>query len=528
MQELRSRPGRFPRLGLALRGAHTRLLPADRWLLAIGAACALRLALAPILIGTGLVGHNGWYFPNDDQVFFYGLARAIGHGAIITTPTTVGYSLFLVPFTAGTEFVLQAVPPVAVVQTLLAVPLAVLLYRSGTRLLDRRAAALGTALWLAYPVLLGPIFVSSYQPPFETSSNWMGLEISSDWAAGALVIVLLAVVSGSVSEASALRGAIAGLAGGAAFLVKPSNAIMLAAALAALVAWRRWRACAAALGSALVVAAPQLVYNHRLYGTATTFAYSHEFGRPDLVSLGNIPRSIGKLVVSNYTGPLLPLAAAGALVATWRRFPNARWLVVGHAVALTLFFAAVYYSRSPNFVRYLGTVMPLFALSVGAALVGRPGAAQSTATRPGKTSLALAAAALAGSIALAVWIAKAPPAPAVPTVESMRLTASVHGPDVRLQWHEPEAPAQLTYTVIRYDRAPRPSQFGFQGRGDGARPSAEIGGVRTGQAADRPGPGVWWYRVAITPYRERDHWTPTVTMGLSGVVRVVVPELVAS
>jgi len=41
-------------------------------------------------------------------------------------------------------------------------------------------------------------------------------------------------------------------------------------------------------------------------------------------------------------------------------------------------------------------------------------------------------------------------------------------------------------------------------------------------AADRPGPGVWWYRVAITPYYRTDRWTPTPAVGQSPPVRVVV------
>ena len=159
-----------------------RVASANPWLLAVGAVLVLRLALALALLYTGLVEHNRWYFPNDDQVEYFGFARGLVEGQLADVYTTIGYGLLLAPFAVTSDFVLQAVPAVAVVQFLLALPAAWLLYRAGARLMDRRSAALGTVIWLSLPILLGPLFVPSYHRPFELSPYWLGLVVSVDYA----------------------------------------------------------------------------------------------------------------------------------------------------------------------------------------------------------------------------------------------------------------------------------------------------------------------------------------------------------
>ena len=171
------------------------------------------------------------------------------------------------------------------------------------------------------------------------------------------------------------------------------------------------------------MAAPQLAYSDRLYGTPFEFAYANEFDRPewDLVLLENLVRAFGNLAIGNPAlGPLVLLVPAWALVVVWRRFPRARWLVVVQTLVMSVALASVYYAGSQILLRYLAPVVPLVALAVAAALVGRRNEAPDTTARgPGPPALALAGLALAGAIALTAWIPAATVAYARPTVESM-------------------------------------------------------------------------------------------------------------
>jgi hypothetical protein len=496
-----------------------------RWPLLVGAALLLRLGLSIVLLRTNLVAHNGWYFPNDDQIFFWGMAHAISaDGSIVTAPTTLGYSLLLLPFSLG-EFVLQAIPPVAIVQSLLAIPLAYLLYRAGERLLDRRSALVGTVLWLALPVLVGALFVPSYSDTFGAAPGWLGLEIAVDWASAALVIVLLYVASLGRFHDGLPLGLAVGTLGGLLFLAKPNNLIMVAAVLAGLGVWRRWRAVAGSVVTLAALSAPQFAYNHRLYGEPLTFAYSQEFGQWDLVSLSYVPRVFGKLVVSNYTGPLVLVGAALALAVTWLRFPASRWLVVVQAAAVTLFFSTLYYSISGNFLRYLTPVLPLLCLAVGAALVGRRPAAQPRPERgPGRLVAAAAVAVAIGGVALTVWVGRAPTSSAIPTVESMSpaVTADASG-TVLLTWTAPDAPADLLFEVRRTPGRPRPSTFGF-GNDPGQPGQRNWPAFEQTTWTQTAPPGTWWYRVAVYPGPNPGGFPPGVTLAFSEPVRVVVPE----
>ncbi len=91
----------------------------------------------------------------------------------------------------------------------------------------------------------------------------------------------------------------------------------------------------------------------------------------------------------------------------------------------------------------------------------------------------------------------------------MEPVARVSGPEVRLQWKEPPAPVELTYQVIRSRRLGSSTE--------------RVIGIPDGAAVlDRPGPGVWWYRVAITPGARPGGWPPSVVVAFSPPIRVFV------
>jgi hypothetical protein len=539
--------------GLLGRGLDTLARWCDRPLLVVGVAAGARVALTGILLGTHLAGHNGWYFRNEDQGFYFTAADSFVRGELAPYYQTIGYPLMLAPAAAAVDWVFQAIPPVAIVQFVLGLGVAFLLFLAGSRLLDRRSAALGTALWLAAPLLLGPLFGSVgplYIPTYDFWSIhaplWLGLTISPDYASALLAIVVLAVASGAYDDGSVRRGLVLGAVCGAAALTKPPNAVLLFGALAALVAWRRWRTTVTTVVTALVVFTPQLVFNDRLFGSPTSFGYSPgvaarelPFGFGSLThgtfSLSFLPRSYGKLAISNYLGPLLLVAVALALVVTWRRFPAGRWLVVAPAVAFGILVGAYYYAIDSTYLRLILPALPLLGLAVGGALVGGrgPSALPRRARRPGIVATALAAAVACASVGLAVWIHGARPAGPDTAIYALGLTTVTHSMHpvatvddgaVHLRWTEPSAPADLSYIVLRTS-APQPTEplrRGFQWNGP---PGDALTYVprHLHSVDDRPPVGTWWYRIAIAPGHLPGGWPSEAVAAVSPPVRVVVP-----
>lgn len=465
----------------------------DRWVALVIAALAVRYAFAAVLGATQLVAHNGWFWSgNKDQVQYYATANALLHGAVAHVYTFIGYGVLLTPFVAGTQFVLQAIPRVAIVQLLLAAPAAMLLFRAGCRLFDRRSAALGTALWLTVPIWLSPIWFHSYSPAFNMAPFWIGLQISVDYATGLLAIAVLALAAGARSEGGTARGVAIGVLSGAAVLAKPSNAVLVASAVAALWVWRRRRAAAAALVSAALLVSAQLALDWRISGNPLHMQYLDvwPYGSKPQTSLAYVPRSLGKLLLLNYTGPLLTLAFVAALVVTWRRYPAARWLVVAQAVGYVAIFSPLYYSISEFMLRFMTTALPALCLACGAAIGrARRDPALEDARSLGRVSTAAAVLALVAAAGLAILVGVGPLRPVIPVVGSMSPTVTKlrRLGWVVVSWHAPSAPAKLTYRVNRARSLSRP-----------ASETSIWVGVRTA-IRDRPPRGTWWYRVYVEP-----------------------------
>lgn len=305
--------------------------------------------------------------------------------------------------------------------------------------------------------------------------------------------------AGALEDGSARRGIVLGVLAGLAFLTKPSNVVVVGAALVALAVWRRWRAVVATAVTTAAVFSAQIVLNWRIEGNPTRFAYSSAwpYGRTKaLASLAYVPRVLGKLFLLNDTGPLFSLAAVAVLVIAWRRYPAMRWLVVAQVVAFTLFFSPLFYADGGTMLRFMTPAVPGLCLAAGCARVRRrsSGVAEPQKVRPpGRASTALAAAGAAGAAGLAVVVGTGRLVPVVPVVPSL----------------VPAAPATLAY---RIDRSR-----------SGGSPGREVwGGVVTAMT-DSPGPGRWWYQVVVDPGPTPGGWPPGRSMAESVPTLVTVP-----
>ena len=513
-----------------------RRLARDPWLLLVVAAGAARVALACVLLFTGATDHNGWYFPNDDQTQYYSFAEALTRGELAPVYPTIGFDVLLAPFAAFTGFVLQAIPPVAVLQVLLGLAAGAVLYRVGLRTVGRRAAAVGAALWLAFPLLLGPFF---QEPVFDfwrgTAPVWLGLHLGADYVSSLLAVALLALSLRAARTGVLADSALLGAVGGFALLVKPPNAVLLGAALLVLALAGRWRGIAAAAALAGIVFAPQLVLNHRYFGSVADFAYDPDVaerlpGNLTILtggsfSAGNLSRVYRTVSDGLLGGPtLLALAALALAVVLWRR-PDARWVLVPPVVGFGLLIGTYYYADRGHFARLIVPALPALALVVAGALLGGP-AELPPATRGERPAILATAALAAAAAGLAVWIGVAPAAgpgtvvSATPVVSGLELRATVAGDDVRLSWRGQTAPADLVYEVLRL-RDPDPAAATIRGfQWGGLEPVARVAAAGT-TAVDRPGSGVWWYRVVVNPSPRAGGQPPyDVAVAVSPAVRV--------
>jgi hypothetical protein len=507
--------------------------------LLVAAAVVARLVATAVLVFTDAVDHNGWYFPNDDQTQYYSFADALTRGELAPVYPTIGGGLVLVPFAAATSFVLQAIPAVAAVQIALGLLAGIVLYRIGVVSVGRRGGAVAAALWLALPLVVGPFFE---RPVFDfwrgTAPVWLGINIGADYISALLAVAVMALTLRARAAASVAGGFALGAVGGFAVLTKPPNAILLGTALLALVVWRTWRPALGALATAAVVFAPQFVLNARYFGSIADFAYSPEVaarlpGNLEVLTGGsfaaeNVSRTYRTLADGLLGGPALLVVVAIALAVTAWRFPVARWLAVPTVVGYGIVIGSYYYADGGHFARLVVPALPALCLAVGGLAGGRAPEAPATTPVTGRAVPALAAAVVAAAVAASVWIAVAPAAgtattiAATPVVDGLRAEARVDGGEVMLSWKRQRAPATLVYQALRLrDPEPRtPTIRGFQWGGLEVVERVDADGTTS---RDRPGPGVWWYRVVVNPSPVEGGEPPyDVAVAVSPPVRVVV------
>jgi hypothetical protein len=502
------------------------------------------LVLAPLLLGHWLalglfaasVPRNGFlFYQGGDQIWYWTAGWLLSQGAVALSPVAQGWPLFLLPFSAlfGPGFV-AGLPAVLLLQALLLAPLSLwAVYEIAARIAGRPLGYLAALLWTCGPYLAIPLFSHRYHDKYvhQFLPHPLGLTAMADYVGVVFLLLAAACALRALEEAGSRNALLAGLAAGFAILVKPSNALFLAAPALLLLARRRGRplvvfaaALVPALGALTLWKYQTLGYvpAFQSYGREARLAFDggvvlQPYRRYVHIDWHHLDTNLQGLAESFFSLRVLQwLPFAGALAVARRSLAAALFLSAWFWPFLVLKGANELASvDSGSFFRFLLPAVPPLVVMTACLplLVPRQGPALARRwpafplRRPPAWLLALAALLLA----LAPLAAAAAVSPlrdgrralrvsqiGLPVDPALRLRAERQGRSLQLRWRA----AATSGTRVFYKL--------FRARGDtdltcGGEVGAvqcdlygqPLGATRRTQARDRPGPGTFTYRVGV-------------------------------
>lgn len=259
------------------RGARfVEALPAPR---VIGALIAVEWLA---VLATGLVvRHAGWiYYQGGDQLWYYTLGWALGHGHLTQTPVGYGWSFLLAPIAlvAGPNLV-SAFPAIVLLNVLVLTPVAMLaLYGIATRIGGRLFGYWALLLWVVVPFIGIRYTNTGYHQKYTELllPQAFGLTGMADFptTVATLVSVYFCMRTLTSEHPELLDGLACGAAAGIAIAIKPATSLFLAG-LAVALAYRRRAAIAGAVFVGMVPALAALaVWKDRGLGQIPLLTHS--------------------------------------------------------------------------------------------------------------------------------------------------------------------------------------------------------------------------------------------------------------
>lgn len=229
--------------------------------------------------------HNAWiWYSGGDSTSYWTEQWAIGH--LIFPQAVVGYALPVyyawVPLVAGPSL-LNGAEIIVLFQAIVLVPLALVLFWAvADRIFGRVFAWVAALLWIVGPLLLLHGFVERYHWVFDQLflvPHWFGFTNMADLPSLVVVLACVWLTLRAVDRNSDNDAVLAGLVGGLALGVKPSNAFILPAVAVLLLAVRRPRQIglwAAGLAPSLLIL---LIWKARGLGyvPATSSSYAQTY-----------------------------------------------------------------------------------------------------------------------------------------------------------------------------------------------------------------------------------------------------------
>jgi hypothetical protein len=190
------------------------------------------------------IPHNGWSFSSGrGETLYWTSGWLLGHGHLPHAIVGYGVPVLFAPVSwlAGASL-LSALPFVVAVQVAVLVPLGAFgLYVLGARSGGRLIGYLAAAVWT-----LGPFVTTWYFKPFalwrpEVLPVLLGLTARPEWIAALVLVAAAVLVLRALDDARLADALCAGLLGGFALGIQPSNVLFLAAPVVAFAVARRPR-----------------------------------------------------------------------------------------------------------------------------------------------------------------------------------------------------------------------------------------------------------------------------------------------
>jgi hypothetical protein len=510
-----------------LRRVRPAYLLAPLVLVQLGIAVALALS----------VKHNGWlWYSGGDATEYWSEEWSLAHGLLPHTFLGVGVPALYawVPLVTG-QTLLQGLPPILVLQVLIGVPLAVVgIWMLADRIAGRLFAWWTTLLWIVGPLLFMQGFRPDYRPEFKSNflvPQWYGLTNMGDFPSIVLVI-WAAWASCRAFDSRRLDDAVlAGALVGALVAVKPSNAIFAGVPLVCLLLLRRWRQAGVAVASALPSVLVLTLWKERGVGTIPVLAVGdsrREAGGATVGAIGisnhyahidwaQLSSSLDQIREVFWSVRLLEYLALAGAIALMRRSPVKGLFVVAWFAGYILVKGSSPLAEVPATSFWRLTVPGLVAFVLLAAAVpllaprGRRGPASPVAApepAPRRTVLTIG---LVGALFVllplaAVAVASPMTTPRVvrytdnteaPISSALGLTTATDGAGVRLGWRRPPSGRSTVWFAVMRSRTGDGCTFYPEGARECLLDMPNVTTTQSLTYVDRPGPGRWWYRVAM-------------------------------
>ena len=187
---------------------------------------------------------NGWFwYQGGDETYYYTTSWLLGQGLLPPTPIGYGWSLLTVPasLVSGAN-VLDALPLIVLGQYLLLLPVGlVAIWVIGDCCGGRPLAISGSVLWATLPALSIPLFAERYHPIYVDTvlPQLLGLTNLADFPSTIAVLVSAALLLKGSERRSHELVLLSALAAGFAIGIKPANLVFLAAPFLLLALARR-------------------------------------------------------------------------------------------------------------------------------------------------------------------------------------------------------------------------------------------------------------------------------------------------
>jgi hypothetical protein len=503
---------------------------------------------ASVLALARTVRHAGWiYYQGGDQLWYYTLGWALGHGELRQTPVGYGWSALLAPFAriAGPNLV-SALPAIVLFNVLVLLPIAMIaLYGTAARIGGRLFGYWAVGLWIAVP-FIGILFTDTGYHQRYTElllPQALGLTALADFPTMVATLVSAYFCARVLfdDEPRAFDAVAAGAAAGIAIGIKPATALFLLGPALAFVYRRRFSTVGlfvAGIAPALLALA---VWKERGLGNIPAFgnafathqlAAGFEGGQPlDAIDLGryfqlnwsHLGNNLDLLREHFWSGRVLQWLVVAGLVGLGRQSRTALLLVGGWLAAFVVVKGS-YTAASVedgSIFRIMMPVFPAFILLLASLPLLFPHAprllqpwraAVAVSRAPVRWSLVGATLLLSAVVPLAAFAAADTQGGAaetaalggtimpIPMNVDLGVTARRSGSRVLLSWRAENSIGGPVF--YRIWRGPAASGDGLTcPPAPGARSCyirlPEIGVSKTGSFVDRPGKGRWVYRVTV-------------------------------